>query len=131
MAGHSHNDGDGEMGTAGAQFCDQDMQSFSRFRHECREAFNKSALGFTDVYRLVGITNYEAMLTGLWGSIQNLAKAQQFHISAVPNGSGVNVYYRESYGRKGWSPLPAPLIPSQAWDTLFVHPTDPVLQGIL
>ena len=83
------------------------------------------------MYRLVGITNYEAMLTGLWGSIQNLAKAQQFHISAVPNGSGVNVYYRESYGRKGWSPLPAPLIPSQAWDTLFVHPTDPVLQGIL
>ena len=50
-------------------------------------------------------------------------------MTALRDGSGIQVFYKTDNDKDGWCPRPAPTIPCPLWQRLFVHPNSPVNQG--
>lgn len=55
----------------------------------------------------------------------------EVRITALRDGSGIQVFYKTDNDKDGWCPRPAPTIPCQLWQRLFEHPTSSVNQGFL
>ena len=103
--------------------------------------------GACEVERIVGITDYDSMFEGtvpannirglferdeqnyIIFAVTGLTSAAELRISALPDGSGIDVFYKFDVAKEGWHPAPAPLIPCPLWINLFAHPFSPVNQG--
>lgn len=94
-------------------------------------AITKYLQGKCDVERLVGITDYEEMFSGTVANmdIKGISHVHTFRITAKPNGTGVNVYYKSNFATEGWYPRPAPAVPCELWNDLFPHPLSRINQG--
>ena len=55
----------------------------------------------------------------------------EIRITALGNGSGIEVFYKTDSAKDGWCSRPAPTIPCHSWQRLFEHPTSPANQGFL
>jgi hypothetical protein len=56
--GHTHNDGDGEMGTTASQISNDNIQTIDVFDELCRAAFEKNRSSNTITHKIIGITDY-------------------------------------------------------------------------
>lgn len=61
MAGHGHDDGDADIGTASSHICNLPLPSFESLRMGLKEAFKTTFASSTEVFQLIGITDYDAM----------------------------------------------------------------------
>ena len=61
LTGHSHVDNDGDIGIASTHLAVEDLPSYTVFADELKKAFGKGVHGFTEVERIVGIMDFDAM----------------------------------------------------------------------
>jgi hypothetical protein len=61
LAGHGHDDGDADIGTASSHICNIPLPDFESLRSGIKEAFKTAFASTTEVFQIVGITDYDAM----------------------------------------------------------------------
>jgi hypothetical protein len=131
--GHSHCDGDGDIGTAGNYISGMDLPTFSFFAAAIKDAFKNKA-GYTEVVQLIGATDYAAMFPEYAENVYKMHGLTTAHgIRIVLNDEGTEpyvTYYDDlGHGDEAWFPRPAPAHPCGNWRTIFAHPVDPLLHG--
>jgi hypothetical protein len=131
--GHSHCDGDGDIGTAGNHISGLDLPTFDDFAAAIKDAFRNKA-GHTEVVQLIGATDYAAMFPEYVDNVHKMHGLSTVHglrITLNDDGTAPYVTYYDDLanGDEAWFPRPAPAYPCGNWREIFVHPVDPLRHG--
>lgn len=134
VRGHSHTDGDGDIGIAGSYISTKNLQTFEDFADAVKSAFRSKSSGFTEVERIIGATDYIAMFPEYERNNYDMHGLTTAHsIRIVTDDEGVSPYvtYYDNlnHGSEAWFPRPAPAYPCGNWKEIFAHPSDPLRHG--